>query len=320
MKIVVLDGYLIGHGDVSWDALSALGEFVYYDRTNYSDVDEIVQRIGDAEAVFVNKVPMTEAVIKCCPNLKFIGEMATGFNNIDLKAASSKGIVVSNVPTYGTSTVAQFTIALLLEICNGVGHHFGAVRQGRWDVCPDVSFWDFPPIELSGKAFGVIGYGRIGSAAAAIASAMGMKVLAYHPSRVGEAMEYGSYVSFDTLLSESDVISLHCPLTEDTFEIINKETISKMKDGVIIINTGRGQLINEMDLRYALDTGKVRAAGVDVVSVEPIREENPLLGARNCIITPHMAWAATAARKRLMDVNVENLSNFIKGSPVNQVN
>ncbi|MBQ1940413.1 MAG: D-2-hydroxyacid dehydrogenase [Selenomonadaceae bacterium] len=319
MKIVVLDGDLLSKGEAFYDVLKTIGEYEYYADTDYGNEDEIVQRIGDADAVFINKVPMTESVMKRCPNLKFIGETATGYNNVDVAAAKKLGVTVSNVPTYGTMTVAQFAMALLLEICNSVDHHAAEVAKGRWIKEGKVSFWDIPSIELAGKTLGIIGYGHIGHAFAAMAKAMGMNIIASHPRKMGQKFDLGMYVSLEELLQQADVISLHCPLTEETKEIINEKTIQQMQDGVIIINTSRGQLIDEKALAAALNLGKVLAAGLDVVSTEPMQPDNPLLQAKNCYITPHMAWSAKAARQRLIDTSVENLKAFMAGMPINVV-
>ena len=317
MKIVVLDGYTLNPGDLSWSGLEALGEVSVYDRTS---TDKIVERIGDAEVVYTNKTPITRATLDACSNIKFIGVLATGYNVVDYVAAKEKGIPVCNIPTYGTAAVGQFAIALLLEICHHIGHHSDAVHAGRWESNADWCFWDYPLIELAGKTMGIIGFGRIGQATGKIASALGMNVIAYdkHQNESGEAI--GKYVDLDTLLSSSDVISLHCPLFPETEGIINKNTISKMKDGVIILNNSRGQLIVEQDLADALNSGKVYAAGIDVVSTEPISSSNPLLGIKNCLITPHISWAPKESRQRLMDIAVDNLKQFINGSPINVVN
>lgn len=318
MKIVVLDGYTLNPGDLSWDRLKALGELAVYDRT---PKDLILERIGDAEIVFTNKTPLTREIFEKAPNIKWVGVLATGYDVVDVEAAKEKGIPVSNIPTYGTASVAQMVFALLLEICHHVWEHSQAVKAGEWTNNDDWCFWKYPLIELAGKTMGIIGYGRIGQATGKIAQAMGMKVLAYDQYQNKELeTDTMKYVSLDELLNKSDVISLHCPLFDSTKGIINKDTISKMKDGVIIINTSRGPLIVEEDLAEALNCGKVYAAAVDVVSVEPIKEDNPLLKARNCIITPHIAWATKEARQRLMDIAVDNLQKFIEGSPVNVVN
>ena len=319
MKLAVLDGYMMGHGDVSFAPVEALGDCAYYDSTDYANPAEIIEHIGDAEVILVNKVPVTEEIFAACPDLKFICETATGYNNIDLQAAKKHGVIVSNVPTYGTNTVAQFAMALLLEICNGVGHHAGEVAKGRWSQCKYNCFWDFSNIELAGKTVGIIGAGRIGMAFARMVQGFGAEIIAGHPRKAGQDFEYGRYLTLDEVYQRADIISLHCPLTAETEKMINEATIAKMKDGVILINTSRGQLVDEAALRAALDSGKVRAAGLDVVSSEPILPDNPLLEAKNCILTPHMAWSATEARQRLMDVCVENVKAYMAGQPINVV-
>lgn len=318
MKIVVLDGYTLNPGDLSWNGLHQLGQLTVYERTSE---EMVLERIGDAEAVFTNKTPITSEVIENSPNLKFIGVLATGYNVVDVKAARSAGITVSNIPTYGTDAVAQYTIALLLEICHHVGAHADCVKRGEWTSSPDWCFWKFPLIELAGKTMGIIGFGKIGQGTAKIAQALGMNILAYDAFRRPE-LESGTchYTELDELLSESDVVVLHCPLFPDTQGIINRDTISKMKDGVMIINDSRGPLIVEEDLRDALISGKVAGAAVDVVSEEPISPDNPLLHAPNMIITPHMAWAPKESRQRLMNLAVENLKAFLEDAPVNVVN
>ena len=318
MKMVVLDGYTENPGDLSWDSLREFGELTVYDRTGSED--EVIERIGDNQVVFVNKVPISKRVLEACPNIRFISVLATGYNVIDCRAAAEKGIPVSNVPTYGTAAVAQFAIALLLEVCHHVAHHSEAVHQGRWASNPDWCFWDSPLIELQGKTMGIIGFGRIGQATGKIARAMGMRVLAFdsYPNDSGRAL--AEYVGLDELLAQSDVIALHCPLFPETQGIVNKDTIAKMKDGVILINNSRGPLVVEQDLADALNSGKVLAAGLDVVSTEPIRADNPLLKAKNCIITPHISWAPKESRQRIMDCTVENVKAFLNGKPVNVVN
>jgi glycerate dehydrogenase len=317
MKIVVLDGYTLNPGDLTWEGLEKLGDLIVYDRT---PKDKVVERIGDAEIIFINKVKITREILEQT-NVKYIGVLATGFNVIDIEAAKEKGILVSNIPTYGTASVAQMVFALLLEICHHVGAHDAAVKSGEWTNKTDFCFWNYPLIELAGKTMGIIGYGRIGQTTGVIAQAFGMKVLAYnrHPDKSLES-ETLRFVELDELFSESDVISLHCPLLDSTKGIINKSSIAKMKDGVIIINTSRGPLIVEADLAEALNSGKVYAAGVDVVSVEPIEADNPLLKAKNIFITPHIAWAPIESRKRLMNIAVENLRSYIDGNPENIVN
>lgn len=321
MKIVVLDGYTLNPGDLDWKGLEAIGDCTVYDRTSLTDVQEAINRIGDAEIVFTNKTPMPKSLFDACPNIKFVGVLATGYNVVDVNAAKDKGVIVTNIPTYGTAAVGQFTIALLLEICHHIGHHNNAVHEGKWENNADWCFWDYPLIELDGKTIGIIGYGRIGQATGKIAQALGMKVLAYdeykNPNLVTETCKYAE---LDELLKESDVIALHCPLFPSTQGIISKENIAKMKDGVIILNDSRGPLIVEEDLAEALNSGKVAAAGLDVVSSEPIKGNNPLLKAKNCIITPHIAWAPKESRKRLMDIAVNNLQAFVAGEPVNVVN
>ncbi len=318
MKIVVLDGYTENPGDLSWEGFSQLGSVTVYDRTN---ADQIVQRIGDAQAVITNKVPITAEILAACPSITYIGVLATGYNVIDTEAAAQRGIVVTNIPSYGTQAVAQYTFALLLELCHHIGHHNRSVQEGRWAQSIDFCYWDYPLIELAGKTMGIIGFGRIGRAVAALAQAFGMKVLAYSPSRdPRDEHDMCSYADFDEVLASSDVLSLHTPLTEKTSKMINQSTISRMKDHVMIINTSRGQVIDEHDLRDALITGKVAGAAVDVVSSEPISGDNPLLGLDNCIITPHIAWASKASRQRLMNIAVDNLRAFIAGKPVHVVN
>lgn len=312
MNIVILDGYTENPGDLSWAGLEQLGNLTVYDRTCFKDIKS---RIANANAVYTNKTPLSREIIESAPKLQFIGVLATGYNVVDVQAARERGIPVTNIPTYGTTAVAQFVFALLLELCHHVGHHNQAVQEGRWSQCPDFCFWDYPLIELAGKTMGIIGYGRIGQATAAIARAFGMKVIAYD-----NVVKKEECVRLDELLKKSDVISLHCPLFPDTEKMINKSAISQMKDGVIIINTSRGPLINQEDLRDALISGKVYGAALDVVCEEPIRADNPLLGLENCIITPHIAWAPKESRRRLMDIAVDNLKAFIKNKPQNVVN
>lgn len=318
MKIVVLDGYTENPGDLSWDELGALGELTVYDRT---PEDKIVERISDAEAIYINKVPITKETISACPNLKFIGVLATGYNVVDTEAAKEAGIVVTNIPTYGTDAVAQYTIALLLELCHHIGEHSDSVKRGEWTNNKDWTYWLHPLVELAGKTLGVIGFGRIGQRTAEIAQAFKMNILAHTPNPDQELeSDTLKFVDLDDLYANSDVITLHVPLLPSTEGIINKDSISKMKDGVMIINDSRGGLIVEEDLRDALNSGKVAGAAVDVVSTEPIKEDNPLLEANNIIITPHIAWAPKESRQRLMDVAVDNLRAYINGKPQNVVN
>jgi len=320
MKIVVLDGYTENPGDLSWSELEKLGELTVYDRTSLADEDAAIARIGDAEIVYTNKTPITRRVLDACPNVKFISLLSTGYNVVDCQYAREKGIPVTNVPTYGTASVGQFAIALLLEICHHIGHHNESVHAGNWEKNADWCYWDFPLIELDGKTMGIVGFGRIGQTTGKIAKALGMKVLAFdsNPSDSGKAI--ADYVDLDTLLASSDIIALHCPLFPATQGMINRDTIAKMKDGVILLNNSRGPLVVEQDLADALNSGKVAAAGVDVVSTEPIRGDNPLLKAKNCIITPHISWAPKESRQRIMDCAVENARAFLAGSPVNVVN
>ncbi len=320
MKIIVLDGYTENPGDLSWEKLRSLGELVVYDRTSYIESPLIAERIGNAEIAVTNKTPISKETIDQCPNLKAIALLATGYNVIDYNYAKEKGIVVMNVPSYGTQIVGQYAVGLLLEICSHYAYHDQTVKEGKWEKNPDWCYWDYPMIELYGQTAGIIGLGRIGQATAKILHAMGMNVIAYDHYENEACKEYSSYVNLDTLFAKSDVIFLHCPLFPSTEGIINKKNIEKMKDGVIIINNSRGPLIVEQDLADALLSGKVYAAGLDVVSTEPIKGDNPLLTAPNCIITPHIAWAAKASRQRIMDTVVDNIKAFMDGKPVNVVN
>lgn len=324
MKIVILDGYAENPGDLSWEGFEKLGELTVYDRTPREDVEEILRRIGDAEIICTNKTLIGREVIERAPKLRYIGVLATGYNVVDVDAAAERGIPVTNIPSYGTAAVAQHVMALLLEICNRTGHHSQAVHKGRWQRSEDFCFWDYPLMELAGKTMGIIGYGHIGKAAARLAGAFGMKVIACRRpghSVLENVQDDGvSMVTIEELFERADVISVHCPLFPETEGLICRENISKMKDGVIIINTARGPIVQEKDLAEALNSGKVYAAGVDVVSTEPIRDDNPLLTARNCFITPHIAWASRESRQRLMDTAVDNLRAFLAGEPVNVVN
>lgn len=318
MKIVVLDGYTLNPGDLTWDGLKKLGDLTVYDRTAE---DQISERIKGAKAVFTNKTPLTKETLAGALDLKYVGVLATGYNVVDIDAAKGLGITVTNIPTYGTKAVAQMATALLLEMCHHVGEHSEEVHKGRWTNNIDFCFWNHPLIELAGKTLGLIGFGRIGQSFAKIAEALGMTILAYdeYPNKELES-ETTKYVDLDELLAQSDVISLHCPLLASTEGIISKESIAKMKDGVMIINTSRGPLIVEQDLADALNVGKVAGAALDVLSVEPPSKDNPLIKAKNCIITPHIAWAPTESRARLMDIAVDNLEKFIAGTPQNIVN
>ena len=320
MKIVVLDGYTENPGDLSWEGLENFGELTVYDRTSYVDSPLIAERLGDAEVAVINKTPITKATIDACPKLKCIAVLATGYNVVDYNYAKEKGIIVQNVPTYGTQIVGQYAVGLLLEICSHYGHHDKTVKEGRWESNVDWCYWDYPMIELYGKTAGIIGLGRIGQATAKILSALNMKVIAYDAFQSDAGRQVAEYVPLDTLLAQSDVIFLHCPLFPETEGIINRENIAKMKDGVILINNSRGQLVVEQDLADALNSGKVYAAGLDVVSTEPIRADNPLKTAKNTIITPHISWAAQAARQRIMDITVDNIKSYVEGKPANVVN
>lgn len=320
MKIIVLEGYTTNPGDLNWDGLNELGNLEVYHRTSLTDEKEIIDRIGNAEIVLTNKTPITGSIMDACPYLKYIGVLATGYNVVDLKAAKEKGIVVTNVPDYSTPSVAQMTFALLLEICQHVGHHSQAVHEGKWEKSPDWSFFDFPLIELVGKTIGIIGFGSIGQETAKIANAFGMNVIAYNRSQSEEGKKLAVYVSLDELLKQSDVISLHIPLVEETKSLIDEEAIAKMKNGVVVLNTARGELLDEQAVADALNSGKIYAAGVDVVSTESIESSNPLLKAQNCFITPHIAWATKESRTRLIDIATNNIKQYINGDPVNVVN
>lgn len=319
MKITVLDGYTLNPGDISWRELEELGKLTVYDRTPADDIQCIIDRVGDARIVYTNKTPLPRTVFDACPAIRFVGVLATGYNVVDVEAAKEKGIIVSNIPSYGTAAVGQFAIAMLLEICHHVAHHDQAVHEGRWEKSADWCFWDYPLIELEQKTMGIIGFGRIGQAAGKIAKALGMEVIAFDEYPNEKGRELAEYVSLDELFKRSDVISLHCPLFPSTEGIIHKGNIEKMKDGVIILNNSRGPLIVERDLADALNSGKVYAAGLDVLSLEPVRGDNPLLTAKNCMITPHISWAPKESRERLMHIAAENLKAYMAGVPVHVV-
>jgi len=308
MNIVVLDGYTLNPGDLSWDPLRKLGSCEIYDR---SSPDEIVPRSASAEIVLTNKVVLNRAYTSAVPRLKYIGVTATGYNIVDVAAARERNIIVTNVPTYGTKSVAQMTIALLLELTQHIGHHAQTVRDGRWTRSPDFCYWDYPLVELDGLTMGIIGYGRIGQAVGELAQAFGMKVIAH--SRKSSAQE------LEQLFRASDVISLHCPLTPETKHLINKERLAWMKPSALLLNTSRGPLIDEAALAEALNEGRIAGAGLDVLAVEPPPADNPLFTAKNCFITPHIAWATRAARSRLMDASIENVRAFLSGKPKNVV-
>lgn len=320
MKMVILDGYTENPGDLSWDALRRLGDLTVYDRTSLTDEAEIIGRIGSAEIILTNKTPITRHVMDSCPGIKYIAVLATGYNVVDVACAKEKHIPVSNVPVYGTRSVSQFAIALLLEICHRIGHHNETVHEGKWENCADWCYWDYPQMELAGKTYGLLGCGNIGIHTAEIAHALGMRVITYDARPTEAGRKVAEYVDLDTLFAESDILGLQMPLFPFNTGIINKENIAKMKDGVIIINNSRGQMVVEQDLADALNSGKVAAAGLDVVSTEPIRGDNPLLTAKNCILTPHMSWGAKESRRRIMDCTVANVSAFLAGAPQNVVN
>lgn len=320
MKIVVLDGFTENPGDISWGPLEALGEVAVYDRTSYEESDLIAERIGDAQVAVTNKTPISRATMDKCPGLKAIAVLATGYNVVDYEYAKEKGIPVQNVPVYGTDNVSQFAVSLLLEVCSHIGDHSASVHAGEWASNVDWCYWHYPMIEVSGKTAGIIGLGRIGWNTARILNAMNVRVIAYDKFPSEKGKEVAEYVSLDELFAQSDFIFLHCPLFPEVAGLINKDNIAKMKDGVILINNSRGGLVVEQDLTDALNSGKVAAAGLDVVSTEPIRADNPLLGAKNCIITPHISWATKEARERIMQTTADNIKSVIDGAPINVVN
>ena len=319
MKIVLLDGEALNPGDLSWAPLEELGELTVYPRGT-NDPREVIRRIGDAGIVLTNKTPVGRAVFEACPNMKLLCVVATGYNVVDTAAAKEHGVAVCNVPAYGTEMVAQFAIGLLLEVCHHVELHNQSVHAGDWERCPNFCYWKTPIMELSGKTMGIVGFGRIGRAVGRIAKALGMRVLASGSRPCAEGLAIAEYVELEQLLSQSDVISLHCPLFPETEQLINRETIAKMKAGAILINNSRGGLLNEQDVADALNEGSLRAAAVDVVSTEPIDGANPLLTAKNCIITPHMSWAAVEARARIVDITAGNIRAYLAGAPRNVVN
>lgn len=317
MKIVVLDGYALNPGDLSWEVLDQFGSVTVYDRT---PEDLTAQRIGDADIILLNKTPITSDILDACPSVRLICVLATGYNVVDCQAARERGIPVCNVPAYGTAAVAQFTFALLLELCHAVGHHSDSVHRGDWCGSSDFCYWLTPQMELAGKTMGIIGFGRIGRAVGTIASAFGMEVLAYNRSRCPEGEAIGRYVELDELLAKADIVSLHCPLTPQTEKLINQETLVKMKDGALLLNTARGPLLDEAAVAAALQSGKLRGAAVDVVTQEPMLPTNSLLSAPNCVITPHMAWAPIESRQRIIDCTVRSIRGFLDSDPVNTVN
>jgi glycerate dehydrogenase len=318
MKIVILDGYALNPGDLSWEAFKQLGELTVYDRT---PTDKVVERALGADVVITNKTPIGEKDLDQLPDLKYIGVIATGYNIIDIETAKKKGILVTNVPGYSTASVVQLTFALLLELCLHVQRHSDSVMEGKWARSLDFSFWDYPLVELSGKTMGIIGFGEIGQAVADVATAFGMNILGNSRTQTDQSKRNNfKCASVEELLKEADVVSIHCPLTPETEALINKDSLKTMKNSAFLINTARGPIVAEQDLADALNDGVIAGAGIDVLSVEPPNANNPLFKAKNCLITPHIAWATLEARSRLMAIAVENLSSFSKGVPVNIVN
>ncbi|MVM28987.1 D-2-hydroxyacid dehydrogenase [Spirosoma sp. HMF4905] len=318
MKIVVLDGYTLNPGDLSWEGLEKFGDVTVYDRT---PADQVVERAKDAEIIFTNKTPLGEDLLTQLPVLKFIGVLATGYNIINTEVAKQKGIVVCNVPGYGTTSVVQLTFALLLELTQHVKHHSDAVRAGKWASSIDWCFWDYPLVELAGKTIGIIGFGSIGEKVGDIATAFGMNIIGSKRHHTDQSHRPNfSWADVPELLTQSDVVSIHCPLTPETQGLINKENLALMKPTAFLLNTSRGPIIVDQDLADALNTGVIAGAGIDVLSKEPPAADNPLFTAKNCLITPHIAWATIEARSRLMDITVQNLSAFLDGEPVNVVN
>jgi glycerate dehydrogenase len=317
MKIVVLDGFTLNPGDLSWSALEGLGDCVIYDRTSPG---LIVERAREGELVFTNKVVLGRAEFAKLPRLRYIGVLATGYNVVDVAAARERGIVVTNIPAYGTRSVAQMTFALILELTQHVGHHAQTVRDGRWSESKDFCYWNFPLMELEGLTLGLLGFGRIGRAVAEVGLAFGMKVIAFDPGVTSNVMTGVTFVDQETLFRQSDIISLHCPLTSENAGLVNAASLALMKPTAFLINTSRGPLIKEAELADALNAGRIAGAGLDVLAVEPPLPDNPLLKAKNCLITPHISWATTAARRRLMETAVNNLRAFVAGKPENVVN
>lgn len=317
MKIVVMDGKGVNPGDMSWKQIQQFGELIVYERTASK---EIIDHVGDAEIVLTNKTVFDEDTIAKLKNVKYIGVLATGYNVVDLKAASKRGIVVTNIPAYSTDSVAQMTFAHILNVTNQVDHYARASRDGEWSRCPDFCYWDKPLVELAGKTIGIIGLGNIGMKVANIALNFGMNVIAYTSKEPKEIPNGINKASIDNILSDSDIISLHCPLTEQTRELINKDSIAKMKRSVIVVNTGRGPLVNEEDVANALHNGLIGAYCADVMCSEPPSADNPLFVEQNAYITPHVAWASKEARIRLMDIAEKNIHSFLSGKPINVVN
>lgn len=319
MKIVIMDGHALNPGDMDYSVYAQYGELTIYPFGPENEA-ETIRRIADHEIVILNKVNITRNVMEQCKNLRLICVSATGYNVVDVAAAKELGVAVCNVPAYGTQMVAQFAIGLLLELCHHSWEHSQSVHNGDWERCPDFCYWNRPIIELNGKTIGIIGFGNIGRQVGRIAKALGMRVLATGSRPCAEGLEIAEYVDLDTLLAQADVVSLHCPLFPQTQELINAENIAKMKDGVILINNSRGGVLDEQAVADALRSGKIGAAGVDVVSQEPIVGSNPLLSAPNCIITPHISWAATECRQRVIQITLDNIAAFLSGKPQNVVN
>ena len=319
MKIVVLDGHALNPGDLDYGVYGQFGELIQYPYPPQSE-EETIARIGDCEILILNKVVITENILNQCPCIRLICVTATGYNVVDTAAAKARGIPVCNVPSYGIQMVAQFAIGLLLELCHHSWSHSESVHAGQWEHNRDFCYWNYPIMELAGKTMGIIGFGNIGRQVGRIAKALGMHVLATGSRPCEEGLAIGEYVDLDTLLASSDVISLHCPLLPATAGIISRENISKMKDGVLLINNSRGGCLDENAVADALRSGKIAGAAVDVVSTEPITGDNPLLSAPNCIITPHISWAAKECRQRIIDITAGNIRGFVEGNPGNVVN
>ncbi|MEJ7769107.1 MAG: D-2-hydroxyacid dehydrogenase [Chitinophagaceae bacterium] len=317
-KIVILDGYTLNPGDLSWDELEKLGDVTIYDRT---PEDQVLERAKDAVAIFTNKCPVVEEVINQLPSLKYIGVLATGYNVVQTEAAKNKGIIVANVPGYGTTSVVQLTFALLLELCHHAQRHSDTVLEGKWANSKDWCYWDFPLVELSGKTMGIIGFGRIGQQVADVAAAFGMKIIGSSRTRTDQSNRKNfKWAEVPELLKESDVVSIHCPLFPETKGLINRESLREMKRSSFLLNTSRGPIIVDEDLADALNQDVIAGAGIDVLSAEPPAKDNPLFRAKNCIITPHIAWATKEARARFMETTINNLTAFLQGNPVNVVN
>jgi len=318
LKIVVLDGYTLNPGDLTWNDLIKLGDLKVYDRTSY---DEVLERSQGADILLTNKTPIDEKTLNKLPSLKYIGVLATGYNVVDVKAAKGKGIVVTNVPGYGTTSVVQMTFALLLELCNHVQNHSNSVMSGKWSESDDWCYWDYPLVELAGKTMGIIGFGNIGQKVADVATAFGMKILAVDKFRSNQSNRGNfKWVETHELFEKADVISIHCPLFPETQGLINSENLCKMKKSAFIINTSRGPIIVDQDLADALNKGVIAGAAIDVLSIEPPEVNNPLFSAQNCIITPHIAWATKESRARLMKIATNNLSSFLNGKELNIIN